>query len=281
MPGASCDSRRPARPAATSTPRSGRAASPWLEAARTSYCCRGRTSPRRPRSTCWLCSGANTVRSASTCRGSRASRRGNVHGIATPGPWLRELIDALALERPTVVGHSLAARVALLAARGDPSIGGLVLVNPAGLIRLRVGPAALAATMYWLLRRDEASAARLLRRMAGPGAHPRADLAAWTALVGRHVRTSLAPPPLPAAALAEVRCPVRLVAGRHDPFLPAQRLMNVVKRFDGPTAGTVVEKAKTPVAYVVRSSTHRRAGVARSRRAAAGSDPRAGGRPRA
>lgn len=159
------------------------------------------------------------------------------------GPWLCELIDALALERPTVVGHSLAARVALLAARGDPSIGSLVLVNPAGLIRLRVGPAALAATMYWLLRRDEASSAGLLRRMAGPGAHLRADLATWTALVVRHVRTSLAPPPLPAAALAEVQCPVRLVAGRHDPFLPAQRLMNVVKRFDGPTAATVVEKA--------------------------------------
>jgi pimeloyl-ACP methyl ester carboxylesterase len=159
------------------------------------------------------------------------------------GPWLRELIDALALERPTVVGHSLAGRVALLAARGDPSLGGLVLVNPAGLIRLRVGPAALAATIYWLLRRDEASSTRLLRRMAAPGAHLRADLATWTALVARHVRTSLAPPPLPAAALAEVHCPVRLVAGRHDPFLPAQRLMEVLKRFGGPTAATVVETA--------------------------------------
>jgi pimeloyl-ACP methyl ester carboxylesterase len=56
------------------------------------------------------------------------------------GPWLRELVDALALERPTVVGHSLAGRVALLAARGNPAIGSLVLVNPGGLIRLRVGP---------------------------------------------------------------------------------------------------------------------------------------------
>jgi pimeloyl-ACP methyl ester carboxylesterase len=159
------------------------------------------------------------------------------------GLWLRELVVALALEHPIVVGHSLAGRVALLAARGEPSIGGLVLVNPAGLIRLRVGPGALAATIPWLLRRDEASSATLLRRMAGPGAHLPAELATWIGLVGRHVRTTLAPPPLPTAALAEVKCPVRLVAGRHDPFLPAQRLTTALTRFGGPTAATVVETA--------------------------------------
>jgi pimeloyl-ACP methyl ester carboxylesterase len=159
------------------------------------------------------------------------------------GLWLRELVHALTLERPIVVGHSLAGRVALLAARGEPSIGGLVLVNPAGLIRLRVGPGALAATIPWLLRRDEASSATLLRRMAGPGAHLPAELATWIALVGRHVRTTLAPPPLPTAALVEVKCPVRLVAGRHDPFLPAQRLTESLTRFGGPTAATVVETA--------------------------------------
>jgi pimeloyl-ACP methyl ester carboxylesterase len=159
------------------------------------------------------------------------------------GVWLRELVRALSLERPIVVGHSLSGRVALLAARGDASIGGLVLVAPAGLIRLRVGPAVLATTIHWLLRRNEASSATLLRRMAGPGAELPAELVTWTALVGRHVRTSLAPPPLPTAALAEVRCPVRLVLGRHDPFLPAQRLTEALTRFGGPTAATVVDAA--------------------------------------
>jgi pimeloyl-ACP methyl ester carboxylesterase len=118
-----------------------------------------------------------------------------------------------------------------------------VLVAPAGLIRLRAGPSLLATTIRWLVRRDKASSARLLRRMAGPGADLPAELADWTSLVGRHVRTSLAPSPLPAAALAEVRCPVWLVAGRHDPFLPAQRLTDALTRLGGPTGAVVVDTA--------------------------------------
>jgi pimeloyl-ACP methyl ester carboxylesterase len=118
-----------------------------------------------------------------------------------------------------------------------------VLVNPAGLIRLRVGPAVLAATIRWVVRRDESSSRMLLRRLAGPAADLPAELAPWMALVGRHVRTSLAPPPLPAAALAEVSCPVRLVAGGHDPFLPAPRLTQALMRLGGPTSATVVERA--------------------------------------
>lgn len=159
------------------------------------------------------------------------------------GVWLREVVRGLGLERPIVVAHSLSGRAALLAARGDTSIEGLVLVAPAGLIRLRVGPALLATTIRWLVRRDEASSTRLLRRMAGPGADLPAELAHWTSLVGRHVRTSLAPSPLPTAALADVRCPVWLVAGRHDPFLPAQRLTDALTRFGGPTAAVVVDTA--------------------------------------
>jgi hypothetical protein len=110
---------------------------------------------------------------------------------------------------------SLSGRAALLAARGDAPIGGLVLAAPAGLIRLRVGPTVLATTIRWLLRRDEASSAALLGRMADPGADLPVELVTWIALVGRHVRTSLAPPPLPAAALAEV--PVSRLAGDGSP----------------------------------------------------------------
>ena len=143
-------------------------------------------------------------------------RDGDAYGV-----WLRELVRALGLQRPVVVGHSLSGSAALLAARGgDALIGGLVLVAPAGLIRLRVRPAVLATTIQWLLRRDEPSSATLLRRMAGPDGDLPAELVTWMSLVGRHVRTSLAPRPLPTASLAEVRCPVRLVTGRHDPFFP-------------------------------------------------------------
>jgi pimeloyl-ACP methyl ester carboxylesterase len=151
------------------------------------------------------------------------------------------VVDLLGLERPVVVGHSLGGRAALLAARGDQTIGGLVLVAPAGLIRVR--PAMLVTTIRWLVRRDEASSVALLRRMAAPDADLPPQLATWLALVARHVRTSLAPPPLSRAALAEIRCPVWLVAGRHDRFLPAGRLVEALTRLDGPTTPTVVEKA--------------------------------------
>lgn len=157
------------------------------------------------------------------------------------GIWLREVVHALGLERPVVVGHSLGGRAALLAAQGDQTIRGLVLVSPAGLIRVR--PTMLAPTIRWLVRRDEASSAALLRGMAAPGANLPVQLATWMALVARHVRTSLAPPPLPRAALAEIQCPVWLVAGRHDRFLPAGRLVEALTRLGGPTTPTVVETA--------------------------------------
>lgn len=120
------------------------------------------------------------------------------------GVWLREVVRGLGLERPIVVGHSLSGRAALLTARGDTSIQGLVLVAPAGLIRLRVGPALLATTIHWLVRHDEASSARLLRRMAGPGADLPTELAHWTSLVGRHVRTASRRRPFP--QLRSPRC---------------------------------------------------------------------------
>jgi pimeloyl-ACP methyl ester carboxylesterase len=157
------------------------------------------------------------------------------------GAWLREVVHALGLERPVVVGHSLGGRAALLAAQGHQSIRGLVLVASAGLIRVR--PTMLATTILWLVRRDETSSAALLRGMAAPGADLPAQLATWLALVARHVRTSLAPPPLPRAALAEIRCPVWLVAGRHDRFLPARGLVESLAQLGGSTAAMVVETA--------------------------------------
>lgn len=79
--------------------------------------------------------------------------------------------------------------------------------------------------------------------MAAPGADLPAQLATWLALVARHVRTSLAPPPLPRAALAEIRCPVWLVAGRHDRFLPTRGLVKALTRLGGSTEAKVVETA--------------------------------------
>jgi pimeloyl-ACP methyl ester carboxylesterase len=117
-------------------------------------------------------------------RARRPSHDGRRHYRFRYGPWLRELVHALALEHPIVAAHALSGRAALLAARSDQSIGGLVLVNPAGLIRLRVRPLVIAATVRWLIRRDEASSAALLLQMAGRDAQLPAELSVWLALVG-------------------------------------------------------------------------------------------------
>ena len=57
------------------------------------------------------------------------------------------------------------------------------------------------------------------------GRVPPSSLTTWMTLVGRHVRTSLAPAPVRAStrrAVAGARCVV--VAGRHDAFLPPRPL---------------------------------------------------------
>lgn len=73
------------------------------------------------------------------------------------------VVGELSLDHPVVAGHSLGGRVALLAASGDTTIGALVLIDPAGLIRLRVPPRVLVATLRWLGRRNVASSERLLQ----------------------------------------------------------------------------------------------------------------------
>ena len=160
------------------------------------------------------------------------------------GAWLREIVHTLELERPVVLGHSLAGRVALLAAAGDASVGGLVLVDPAGLIRLHTGgPAMLATTMRWLVSKDDGSSRALLRRMSAPGSTIRDELVPWLTLVARHVRSSFAPPKLPPATLGAVRCPVSLVTGRRDPFLPANRLAQAIRGIAGPVTVNIVDVA--------------------------------------
>jgi pimeloyl-ACP methyl ester carboxylesterase len=160
-------------------------------------------------------------------------------------PWLRALIGERELVRPVVVGHSLGGLVGLLAASGSADVGGLVLVDTAGLIRLRVTPGLLVDSTRWLRRKDEVSSARLLQRMSGPASSPADDLTAWPRreVVGRHVRSSLAPRPLPAATLAAIRCPVHVVTGTDDTFLPARKVGAAAGAISGPTVATEVPGA--------------------------------------
>ena len=158
---------------------------------------------------------------------------------AAYGDWLGDVINQLDLREVVVVGHSLGAVVAMAgAARGAP-VAAMVLYNPAGLVRLRVTARVLAATLPWLTRPSSVTAERLVRTMTTQAVPD--HLAAWMALVGRHVRTSLAPAPLPDAALLRVQVPVAIFAADHDPFLPPALVRRGAERLPDAGVTTVAD----------------------------------------
>ena len=144
--------------------------------------------------------------------------------------WLDDVLDRLGLPTASLVGHSLGGHVALRYAAARPQRARrLALVCPSGLIRLRVPPTVLARTLAWLAHPQPGTGRALLQLMSEPGQDVQ-DLVEWMTVVGRHVRTTLAPRPLPAPLLREVISPVLVVAGERDPFLPGRRLADAVRR---------------------------------------------------
>jgi pimeloyl-ACP methyl ester carboxylesterase len=147
------------------------------------------------------------------------------------GRWLADLMPRVTDAPAVLVGHSLGARVVLEAVAAGAPVAGMLLIDPAGLIRLRVTPRVMAPTVPWLRRPDADTSEALLRMMMAPGHVPSPSLTTWMSLVGRHVRTSLAPAPVPASTRRRVAgTPCVVVAGRHDAFLPARSLTRAVAR---------------------------------------------------
>ncbi|MFE7765953.1 alpha/beta fold hydrolase [Streptomyces sp. NPDC057438] len=148
------------------------------------------------------------------------------------GQWLTESLDQAVPGPAIVVGHSLGGAIAL--ASDSPRIAGRVLLSSAGLVRLLVPPAVVAATVPWLARPTVPRATRVLRRMVAPGGQVPVELAEWMALVADCCHSSLAPPPLPPELLAERRSvPCLVAAGRHDVFLPPRRVAPAARRHLG------------------------------------------------
>jgi pimeloyl-ACP methyl ester carboxylesterase len=156
------------------------------------------------------------------------------------GAWIKEIAAALAADRLVLAGHSLGAAAALTA---DPAgVQGLLLLDPAGLIRLRVRPGTLAATLPWLVRPTPARTARLLAEMQARGRTPSPEHVEWMTLVARHARTSLAPSPLPPAVLDRWRdTPRAVLCGDQDCFLPVPPLAVGARAKLGVDLGVVAE----------------------------------------
>ncbi len=156
------------------------------------------------------------------------------------GAWFNEVLPQL-VDRPAIVlGHSLGAAVAL-AAQPCRLVKGMVLVGPAGLVSAAISPKLLRVTLPWTVGPGQDSSTRLLNFMSGPDSrYPVHPLAQWMTMVGRYCRTSLAPGPLPPAALvAWRRKKVTVVTGSDDAFFPPTRLHGPARRFLGADVNVV------------------------------------------
>nr|WP_246890219.1 MULTISPECIES: alpha/beta hydrolase [unclassified Streptomyces] len=148
------------------------------------------------------------------------------------GQWLTEALEQVVPGPAVVVGHSLGGAIVL--ASDSPRITGRVLLSSAGLVRLLVPPSIVAATVPWLARPTVLRAVRVLRPMVAPGGRVPDELAEWMTVVARCCHSSLAPAPLPPRLLAERRSvPCVVATGRHDVFLPPQRVAPAAQRHLG------------------------------------------------
>ncbi|MFD0503626.1 alpha/beta fold hydrolase [Streptomyces chiangmaiensis] len=108
------------------------------------------------------------------------------------GRWLTEALEQAVPGKALVVGHSLGGAITLASA--SPRIVGRVVLSSAGLVRLLVPPAVVAATVPWLVRPTVPRAARVLGHMVAPGGRVPDVLAEWMALAARCCHSSFAPP---------------------------------------------------------------------------------------
>jgi len=168
---------------------------------------------------------------------------GPVTSIVTFGDWLGKVLDALAVERPFVVGCSIGGKLTLeLATRSSrPLAGAIAMAAEAGPGRVNVGG----------LRRE-------LEDVAGPSRADRTYLGTL-ASVGHAVPEAKAhliatmhkreDPEISSSDLigwgthdvrgriAEITCPLRLVAGAQDPWIDAGRVEQTVSALDAARPG--------------------------------------------
>jgi pimeloyl-ACP methyl ester carboxylesterase len=128
-----------------------------------------------------------------------------------------------------LVGHSLGAAVVLAASPSD-RVAGIVLVDPAGLVKATIRPGLLATSLAWFLRPTNARSARLIERMQAPGHAAPAELTEWFTLVARHTRSDGAPGPVgPEVAQRWRETPRSVLVGESDTFFPPAKLRPVAE----------------------------------------------------
>jgi pimeloyl-ACP methyl ester carboxylesterase len=169
--------------------------------------------------------------------GLSAARRPERDRLHRYDSWVDELLPSFAVGQVLLLGHSLGAAVALAATPSD-RIAGLVLLDPAGLIRARLTGGLLASTLSWILRPNPRTSERMLRYMFAPGHTPSHELIDWLTIIVRCAHTRVTPGPMPADLIQRWQSTPRVVVatGEHDRFFPPDRLRGPVRdRLDSDT----------------------------------------------
>jgi pimeloyl-ACP methyl ester carboxylesterase len=138
------------------------------------------------------------------------------------GRWMAEVLDGLSLSRARWIGYSLGGFVVLkLAALAPERIERAVLAVPAGLSSptvWRALPQILLRLLY-MATGSPRFRQRLIAGMFAPRTTPDPFLVEALEVTFEHARVDPKPiPVLRAEALAELRAPLLVLAGEHDPF---------------------------------------------------------------
>jgi len=150
--------------------------------------------------------------------------------ITRYGSWLDEVLSQVDSGPFVLAGHSLGAAV-ILAATPSEQVAGIVLVDPAGLVKAMLGLALIATSTAWFVRPTDARSARLIERMQAAGRPAAPWLGEWFTLVGRHTRSAGAPGPVGDEVLTRWRdTPHAIVTGEDDVFFPTAKLTPVARR---------------------------------------------------
>ncbi|SDM44217.1 Pimeloyl-ACP methyl ester carboxylesterase [Catalinimonas alkaloidigena] len=144
--------------------------------------------------------------------------------------WLESLLEVLNVGRAHVAGHSLGGWLALHLAGTRPAcVNRLVLLDPAGLIPLRLTGQLIGRSLPLLWKPTPAQVRSLLATMT---TQPPSDtMVEWMTLVVRSVQSSLAPPALPPKQLRQIKAPTLLLSGEKDVFLPPKKLARIARKY--------------------------------------------------
>lgn len=204
-----------------------------------------------PLTTAWLAPLADRIRIWAPDTLGQPGRSAGVRPVHPEAfaSWLIDLLDALELDRPAFVAASQGVGPWLELAASSPNrIGRSALVVPSGIVGTPL-PAMLKLTAGYLgyrIRPGDGRSRSTLRLLTG-GREPEPLMVRATSLSfgGTALETSMPPLATP-DRLADLRAPMIVLAGAHDPLFPARLVLPRAREL----FPTLVEAVTLPGAHL-------------------------------